>query len=75
MLPSKKRQTYRLSHTSSGVVILDEEEGRSQGGYNLRRPIHDGVVSPKVTYKYCLDRSSENCLVKSETVFVNHLYL
>jgi len=30
---------------------MDEEEGYSQGSDNLGRPVHNGVVSPKVTHE------------------------
>jgi len=30
---------------------MDEEEGRSQGDYNLRRSIHNEVISLEVNYK------------------------
>jgi len=54
-------------------VDLDEEEGYSQGSDNLRRPIHNGVFSPNVTYKIVM--IDNGTTVKSMTGFVKSLIL
>ena len=49
---------------------MDKEEGSSQGYYNLIRPIHNGVVSPKVHYK-TVKTDLRGTSVKSLASFVN----
>ena len=62
---SIKKQTYRICHTSSGMVNMDEEEGCSQDSDNLRRPIRNEVVSLK----------SNGCFLEYDSIYERNGYV
>lgn len=60
MLPSKKGRLTGYRLRGPPTETMDEEEGRSQGGDNLRRLVRNEVISLKANLKNGQDRPSGN---------------